>query len=286
MDAFGEFAKRIHGSSDLFETSGRGPSCSVNFITSHDGFTLQDLVSYEHRHNHANAQENRDGHGHNFSCNHGVEGESEDPKVQERRSRHRLNLLATLLFSQGTPMLLAGDEFGNTQGGNNNAYAQDNETGWLDWQLLPRNATFLDAFRELIRVRRSLPLLRMPRYVHGRSQNGAEACDIQWLTPGGKPMQPADWHEAKQVTLLLERGSKSPDSAAIVEAVAMFFNASDENARFTLPRLEHETGWKNRFCSSASAPLALDACSWQVERWTITLAEAPALLRRVETVTR
>ena len=130
----GEFARRLHGSADVF--GDRGPFASVNFITAHDGFTLADVVSYEQRHNEANGENNRDGHAHNFSCNHGVEGPTDDDAIRLARRRHRLNLLATLFFSQGTPMLLAGDEFGHTQQGNNNAYAQDNEIGWLDWTIL------------------------------------------------------------------------------------------------------------------------------------------------------
>jgi glycogen operon protein len=129
----GVLARRLHGSSDIFEASGRGPTTSINFVTAHDGFTLLDSVSYVNRHNEANGEGNRDGHAHNYSCNYGIEGESSDPDVLMLRRRHRLNLLATLLMSQGTPMLLAGDEFGNSQKGNNNAYAQDNETGWIDW---------------------------------------------------------------------------------------------------------------------------------------------------------
>ncbi len=142
-DQLSSLAKRLHGSADIFEASGRPPQASINFVTSHDGYTLHDLVSYETRNNHANGEENRDGHAHNYSCNHGVEGETRDPEVQQLRRRQRLNLLATLLLSKGTPMLLAGDEFGNSQAGNNNAYAQDNETGWLDWSGIDDDPEFL-----------------------------------------------------------------------------------------------------------------------------------------------
>jgi pullulanase/glycogen debranching enzyme len=152
-----EFACRIHGSADLFEPGGRSPTASVNFITCHDGFTLRDLVSYKRRRNEANAENNHDGHAHNYSSNHGVEGETDDPAVNALRRQQRLNLLATLLFSHGTPMLLAGDEFGNSQGGNNNAYAQDNETGWLDWHRLGEDPAFTEQVRMLIRLRGELP---------------------------------------------------------------------------------------------------------------------------------
>jgi glycogen operon protein len=163
-----EFARRIHGSADLFERSGRDPFASVNFVSCHDGFTLLDTVSYQQRNNAANQENNHDGHAHNFSSDYGVEGETEDQAVNAVRRQQRLNMLATLLFSQGTPMLLAGDEFGNGQGGNNNAYAQDNETGWLDWGGLESDPEFAVKVRELVQLRRRLPLLRQARYVHRR----------------------------------------------------------------------------------------------------------------------
>ncbi len=170
-DMNGRFARRLHGSADIFDNRGRAPFASVNFVTSHDGFTLADLVSFEHRHNEANGEDNRDGHAHNYSCNHGVEGDTGDQAILAARRRHRLNLLASLMLSQGTPMLLAGDEFGNSQGGNNNAYAQDNETGWLDWSGLDGDPGFALEVRELIHLRREWPLLRLPQYLHGRGRD-------------------------------------------------------------------------------------------------------------------
>ncbi|MDA0705372.1 MAG: glycogen debranching protein GlgX [Proteobacteria bacterium] len=146
----GEFAQRMHGSADLFDRNGRAPQSSVNLVTSHDGFTLADVASYTERHNAANGENNRDGHTHNLSCNFGVEGVTDDATILARRRRHRMNLIATLLLSQGTPLLLAGDEFGNSQHGNNNAYAQDNATGWLDWEPMNRDPDFTEQVRALV----------------------------------------------------------------------------------------------------------------------------------------
>lgn len=272
-DQLSEFARRIHGSSDLFEAGGRGPCSSINFVSSHDGFTLQDLVSYEQRHNQANGEDNRDGHEHNFSCNHGSEGDSDDAEVKRARCQHRLNLLASLLFSQGTPMILAGDEFGHTQGGNNNAYAQDNETGWLDWRLLQTNAAFVNKLRQLTGLRRSLPLLRLPHYLHGNGTDESAGYDIRWLKPDGEAMQSAVWPASSQVTLLLSRHADGQKNPVAGQVVAIFFNASPEDTPFTLPQCAHEPGWKLRFYSGALEPLACGPSRWQLEGQTLALME-------------
>jgi len=266
-----EFAQRIHGSSDLFEPSGRLPCSSINFVTCHDGFTLMDLVSYEHRHNHANGENNEDGQRESFSCNHGVEGISNDPAVTQARFRHRLNLLATLLFSQGTPMILAGDEFGNSQGGNNNAYAQDNETGWLDWRLLKGNMEFVRRLRQLTGLRHRLPLLRLPHYLHHRAQSGPDWCDIQWLRPDGTAMQQADWLMALRLTLLLTSHADGQADSPAVSAVAIVFNGTEEETGFTLPLLPGLPGWKLWFSSSNLEPRACDAGFWQIDGTSVAL---------------
>jgi glycogen operon protein len=247
-DQSGDFARRIHGSADLFEPGGRSPTASVNFVTSHDGFTLHDLVSFEQRHNQANGEENRDGHQHNYSCNHGVEGESNDPEVNRIRRRQRLNLLASLLFSQGTPMLLAGDEMGNSQDGNNNAYAQDNETGWVEWGGLADDPEFFEQIRELIRLRKKLGLLRQPRYVHGRMPVKGGWCDISWLHPQGRGMEANDWYSSQRLALLFSVHEDQKDASPVVRAVAVLFNASDEEALFELPA-DLPRKWKVRFAS-------------------------------------
>jgi glycogen operon protein len=221
-----ELARRLHGSADLFDAPGRGPLASVNYVASHDGFTLMDAVSYAFRHNEANGEHNRDGHSHNLSCNHGVEGETDRRVVLAMRRRHRINLLASLFLSQGVPMLLAGDEFGNSQGGNNNAYAQDNEIGWLDWAGLERDPEFTQIVRDLLTLRRRHPLLRQPDYVHGRLQTADGARDVDWLAADGSPMGKEDWHASRAVLKLL-----SGDG----EDLAVLVNGHDQEVEFRLP---------------------------------------------------
>ena len=239
----GELAGRLHGSADLFDAHDKPPFSSVNLITAHDGFTLNDVVSYERRHNEANGENNRDGHSHNYSCNHGIEGTTDDEQILEQRRKHRLNLLATLFFSQGTPMLLAGDEFGNSQAGNNNAYAQDNETGWIDWSGLSTDPAFTEQVRELIWLRRELPLLRQQSYVHGKTDNGFSIIDLKWLHPQGSTMQSNDW-EGRQVfgVAFQETGSSGETSIAVV-----LLNGSGEDVRFHLPALSYGQVWRVAF---------------------------------------
>jgi glycogen operon protein len=273
-----EFARRIHGSADLFEPSGRNPPASINFITAHDGFTLRDLVTYERRHNQANAEKNRDGHRHNYSSNHGVEGESDDPQINDLRRRQRLNLLATLLFSHGTPMLLGGDEFGNSQGGNNNAYAQDNPTGWTDWAGLLADPDFTAQVRELIRLRRELPLLRQARYNHGRMPTDLGWCDIDWLRPDGERMREEDWAGTQRLVLLFACHDDQKDASPVVEATAILFNAAAEGARFSLPAGLPEA-WILRFSSCGKAsPAAPGSAEWTIPGQSIALLSARAEL--------
>lgn len=270
-----EFARRIHGSADLFEHSGRDPFASINFVSSHDGFTLLDLVSFERKHNEANGEENRDGHGHNFSSNFGVEGVTQDAGVNRLRRRQRLNLLATLLFSQGTPMLLAGDEFGNSQGGNNNAYAQDNEDGWLNWTGLETDPGFTDKVRELIHLRRVLPLLRLARYIHRRTPGGKGWCDITWQHPDGRPMGHKDWANGQQISLFFTRHEGPHENSPIKQAMAILFNASPRATVFTLPD-GLSADWALRFFSSEQAPIAGSSHHWELEASTIALASMGA----------
>ena len=266
-----EFARRIHGSADLFERSGRDPYASINFITSHDGFTLRDLVSHEHRNNLANLEENRDGHAHNFSSNYGVEGKTDDPEIKSTRRQQRLNMLATLLFSQGTPMLLAGDEFGNSQGGNNNAYAQDNETGWLDWQDLEEDPEFTESVRRLIRLRRELPLLRQARYVHGRMPTAQGHCDISWLHPDGRPMFQNDWANGRQVALFYTCHKEQHAYSPVIHAIAILYNASPRDVAFTLPAGLAEE-WKMQFYSSSNPPSEASPGQWKLRARSMVLA--------------
>ena len=239
LDEAAEFAMRLHGSADLFENTGRGPRATINFVTAHDGFTLADLVSYRERHNEANGEDNLDGHAHNFSDNYGVEGPTEDDAINALRRQQRLNFLGTLLLSQGTPMLLAGDEIGNSQAGNNNGYAQDNEIGWIDWQGLDDDPEFLSAVRSLIRLRSEIPQLRQPSFLHER---------LQWLNASGSAMSDDGWHSLEAFCLIM-RGATGDDEFDWPSTVLMF-NRGAEAVRFTLP--EPEQGqWAIRFVSAA-----------------------------------
>lgn len=246
----GMLARRIHGSADIFEGSGRGPDASVNFVTAHDGFTLRDTVSYVHRHNEANGENNRDGHSNNYSSNYGVEGDTNDETINRQRRRHRLNLLATLLMSQGTPMILGGDEFGNSQNGNNNAYAQDNETGWLDWSGLEIDPDFAEQVRELIWLRREIPLLRLQQFVHGTLELPDGAVRVDWMNQEGDTKQGTEWAHSRAFTKVIscrkEDGSES--------AVAILVNAHHHTADMRLSRSERVRDWRIAFCSSREEP--------------------------------
>jgi len=190
----GDFASSITGSSALFERQGRRPRASVNFVTAHDGFTLTDLVSYERKHNETNREDNRDGSDYNLSWNCGVEGPTDDAAISVMRMRQKRNVIATLLLSQGVPMLTAGDELGRTQNGNNNAYCQDNEIGWLSWTgMTDDDRDFLDFVRAVAKLRREHPVFRRPRFFHGRKLGKGVLKDITWLSPRGGELAPEDW---------------------------------------------------------------------------------------------
>ncbi|MGA3087781.1 MAG: glycogen debranching protein GlgX [Terriglobales bacterium] len=237
----GDLAYRITGSSDLYAHSGRRPYASVNFVTAHDGFTLQDLVSYNEKHNEANGEQNRDGNNNNLSWNCGVEGPTDDRDIQELRAKQKRNLLATLLLSQGVPMLNAGDDMGRTQLGNNNAYCQDNPTSWLTWNFEHQDRD-LEAFvQRLINLRKKHPVFRRRRFFQGRPIKGANAKDVLWLTPGGTEMGEDGWRDASVRCLGMflsgqgldetdERGRKLVDENFLV-----LLNAHHGDVGFTLP---------------------------------------------------
>jgi len=195
-ETLGEFATRFTGSSDLFERSGRTPLASINFITAHDGFTLHDLVSYNHKHNEANLEGNRDGSDNNRSWNCGVEGDTDDDGINALRRRQKRNFLTLLLLSQGVPMLLAGDEMGRSQGGNNNAYCQDNEISWVDWNLGREERQLFGFVRRLIRLRRMRPILRRGRFFQGRPVAAGGVKDILWICPDGREMDEQAWSQS------------------------------------------------------------------------------------------
>ena len=239
----GEVGYRLTGSADLYEATGRQPSASVNLVTAHDGFTLRDLVSYEHKHNEANGEENRDGNDDERSRNFGVEGPTERPEVNALRARQQRSLLMTLLLSQGTPMLVAGDEFGRTQRGNNNAYCQDNETSWLDWRWSPENRALFDFTKRLIRLRNEHPALRRSKFFSGRDVRGTDLQDLSWWRADGQPMALDDWNDPEGQTLamfLAGRGIDDTDEAGrplVDDNFLLVLNASESDVTFRLPEL-------------------------------------------------
>src|SRR5690606_16393568 len=194
-DQLADFAKRITASGDMYNQRGRRPYTSVNFVTAHDGFTLHDLVSYNDKHNEANDENNQDGSDNNLSWNHGVEGPTDDPPIRELRLRQLRNFMATLLFSQGTPMIVAGDEFARTQGGNNNAYCQDSEIGWIDWNLDQDGEQLLACVRSAIRLRLRYPIGRRGRFQVGAGNGDIGATDVSWLSPCGAEMPSEQWDD-------------------------------------------------------------------------------------------
>jgi glycogen operon protein len=247
--ALPEFASRLTGSADLYATSGRRPVASINFVTAHDGFTLNDLVSYDRKHNEANGENNRDGTDDNRSWNCGAEGPVEDPAIVRLRRRQRRNFLATLFISQGVPMLVAGDELGRTQNGNNNAYCQDNEVSWIDWSLARTEADLLGFVRVLSELRRGHPVLQRRRFFHGRpAPDGVR--DIVWLTPAGTEMSAADWHTgyAKSLAVFLNGDAitePGPRGERIVDdSFLLLINAHHGDMTFTLPDARYGSAWR------------------------------------------
>ena len=246
----GELAYRMTGSSDLYERSGRRPYASVNFVTAHDGFTLRDLVSYNHKHNEANGEDNRDGTDNNRSWNCGVEGPTDDPAVNQLRLQQSKNFLATVLLSQGVPMLLAGDGIGHSQKGNNNAYCQDNEISWVNWDLQPDDNKLLAFLQRMIMLRKQHPVFHRRSFFQGRPIKGIGIKDILWLTPDGREMTDQEWQESSARCLgmflsgegILEFGNRG--ETITDDNFLLIMNASHEETRFTLPALEAGKNWR------------------------------------------
>ncbi len=233
-----DFAYRLMGSSDLYEATGRRPSASVNFVTAHDGFTLADLTAYNEKHNEANGEDNNDGESHNRSWNCGVEGDTDDPEVLALRAHMRRNLLATLLLSQGIPMILAGDEFGRSQGGNNNAYCQDNEVSWFDWE--SQDTELLEFTRKLVAFRQEHPVFHRPNFFQGRPIIGHEMSDLAWFRNDGAEMEDGDWDAGlKTVAVFLNgeaMGANNQRGEPITDdSFLMCLNAHFEAVDFTIP---------------------------------------------------
>jgi glycogen operon protein len=243
----GRFASRICGSADLYAGAGKGPESSINFVTCHDGFTLNDLVSYERKHNDANGEGNRDGASENFSANHGIEGASDDEEIDRVRRRQIKNFILTLAIARGIPMLLAGDEFRRTQHGNNNAYCQDNETSWLDWSFLERHREIHQFTERMLTFRRTHPVLRRASFYEER--------DIAWFNPRGEA---PDWSDASQRCLACWIRTY------IATDLFLMFNAAREAVEFRLPVLLR-SGWQA--AADTAQPPPLDASQPGSERY-------------------
>ena len=248
----GDFTSRLAGSSDLYQHTGRTPIASINFVTAHDGFTMRDLVSYDERHNEANLEGGEDGESHNRSWNSGIEGETDDPQVLELRKRRAKNLMATLLLSQGVPMILHGDEMGRTQQGNNNTYCQDDELAWVHWDLDEHQEEMLWFTQRMIALRREHPIFRRRRFLQGVAREEADSVlkDVEWLATDGAPMTDQEWEDPqnKCLTMFLNgsgipeptsRGERIVDDSALV-----MFNASGNDVDFVLPGTEYGEEWE------------------------------------------
>ena len=245
-----ELASRLTGSSDLYQAGGRRTYASINFVTSHDGFTLEDLVSYERKHNEANGDDNHDGAGENFSRNWGAEGATHSPSIQRTRQRMKRNFIATLVFSQGVPMVLGGDEMGRTQLGNNNAYCQDNETSWLSWQLSDEQSELLDFTRECLRVFRSNPVLRRRTFFTGRPIADGGVKDLAWIRPDGKEMTDSDWADTNRQVLGMLMDGQATDEVdergrpVFGDTVLLLLNGGGRSTSFVLPEVKGRGVWE------------------------------------------
>jgi glycogen operon protein len=279
----GEFAQRFTGSSDLYNRSSRRPYASINFVTAHDGFTLADLVSYNDKHNEANGEDNHDGHNHNLSWNCGAEGPTDDPAVRALRARQQRNLIATLLLSQGVPMLLAGDELGRTQDGNNNAYAQDNAISWVDWTLDDAKRSLLAFTQRMVALRRAHPAFRRRDFFQGRPLYGSGVKDIAWFQPDGREMTPAAWdHEhARGLAIWLSGdGLNDVDArgrALVDDHFMLLFNASADEVKFTLSAHVAAADWRVEIDTARDdVPQAAVRGAYTLPARTLALLRAPA----------
>jgi glycogen operon protein len=283
-----ELASRVAGSSDIFDRRGRRPWASVNFVTAHDGFTLRDLVSYNHKHNKANGEENRDGSDNNNSWNCGVEGETDDAAINSFREQQMRNMLLTLLLSQGVPMITAGDEIGRTQNGNNNAYCQDNEISWMPWGEIHRSSELLRFVTELLALRNEHIVFRRSRFFQGKRIPGTESKDVTWLQTTGEEMTEAVWTDASRheigvllngeagARFLTTRGEPEPDDNFLI-----ILNAGNRRTTWNLPATESSHPWRVRI--STALPSGVPHRSRAVrERLTVEKHSAMVLVQRRE----
>ncbi len=279
-----ELAQRLTGSSDLYQPDGRRPFASINFVTAHDGFTLADLVSYDGKHNEANREENRDGTDDNRSWNHGVEGPTDDPQILALRERQVRNFLTTLFLSQGVPMLVGGDELGRTQRGNNNAYCQDNEISWFDWELDDRRRRLLEFVHRVIHLRNEHPVFRRPQFLTGESHVGSGLPDSWWFRTDGRKMTRRDWGDGGLRTIgLFLNGGEIPTHTTTGEAIhddsfVVLVNSAAESVTFVLPPRRFGTRWTLEL--STADPDARGG-SWQARGEVAVQGRSIVVLRRM-----
>jgi isoamylase len=256
-----ELATRISGSSDLYETNGRKPYASINFVTCHDGFTLSDLVSYNEKHNEDNGEDNRDGENNNISSNFGVEGPSDDPEIRGVRFRQRRNFMATLLFSLGVPMISGGDELSRTQQGNNNGYCQDNELSWYPWELGKEEKQFLEFVKRIVAIRKSQLVFLRRNFFQGRPIRGTETKDIAWLAPDGNEMADKDWENPSARSLGVLLGGEALNEIDEMgrpirgETLLLLLNSGTEEVSFVLPSHNEGGHWRLMLDTTAEEPV-------------------------------
>jgi isoamylase len=264
-----ELATRISGSSDLYETSGRKPYASINFVTCHDGFTLNDLVSYNEKHNEENGEENRDGENNNISFNFGVEGPSDDPEVRGLRFRQKRNFMVTLLFSLGVPMISGGDELSRTQQGNNNGYCQDNELSWYPWELGKEEKQFLEFVKQVVAIRKSQPVFLRRNFFQGHLIRGTGTKDIAWLAPDGNEITDEDWENPSAHSLGVLLGGEALNEIDEMgrpirgETLLLFLNSGTEAVSFVLPSHNEGGYWKLMLDTTAGEPVPEQREFWK-----------------------
>ena len=248
----GALATRLAGSSDLYEHAGRPPFCSINFITSHDGFTMNDLVSYKEKHNLANGEDNRDGDNHNISDNYGAEGPTRKKAINVVRARQIRNMLSTLLLSQGVPMIVSGDEVRRTQKGNNNAYCQDTDVSWFDWRLVEKHADMLRFVQGLTKFRREQPTVRRREYLTGKPVDGRLIPDVSWYAQSGEPL---DWGQSELAMMAyIAAPSRADDPEGLGRDILMFFNSTGQVREYKMPQVGRGLNWNLFVDTAAESP--------------------------------
>ena len=274
-----ELATRLSGSSDLYQWSGRSAYASINFVVAHDGFTLNDIVSYEQKHNEANGEENRDGHNENLSRNWGVEGPTDDPKILDLRYRVMKSFLASIAFSQGVPMISHGDEIARTQRGNNNAYCQDNDLTWVNWDIDDRQRDLLEFTKRLLQIRQANPVLRRRHLFRGRDPKSEFGRDVMWIRPDGKEMQQQDWQKADNHVLGMLISGEATDEVdergrpIKGDTLLLILNGGEADVRFTMPKLDAIGVWMELLDTSHEERHVPDA------GWTMVCAHSLVLMR-------